>query len=139
MSSLYSKLAVLKNDEEFFKNSKKNSTIKQLQKELKLSHEEAAIFSIIMSYQLNSRYAEEFSKIKEDFKLEDEDYLKYLNIAYKLEKKGLLSLAEKRRERLEGKVNELNSLTEDKEALLSQYANIIDSFTSSSVNSKVLS
>ena len=39
--------------------------------------------------------------------------------------------SEKRRERLEGKVNELNSLTEDKEALLSQYANIIDSFTSS--------
>lgn len=32
---------------------------------------------------------------------------------------------------MEGKVNELNSLTEDKEALLSQYANIIDSFTSS--------
>ena len=100
MSSLYSKLAVLKNDEDFFKTSKKNSTIKQLQKELKLSHEEATIFSIVLSFQLNSNYASEFSKIKEDFKLEDEDYLKYLNIAYKLEKKGFLSLAEKRRERI---------------------------------------
>jgi PAS domain S-box-containing protein len=42
-----------------------------------------------------------------------------------------ITATEKIRERLEGKVNELNSLTEDKEALLSQYANIIDSFTSS--------
>ena len=42
-----------------------------------------------------------------------------------------ITSTEKRRERLEGKVNELNSLTEDKEALLSQYTNIIDSFTSS--------
>ena len=42
-----------------------------------------------------------------------------------------ITSTEKRRERLEGKVNELNSLTEDKEAFLSQYANIIDSFTSS--------
>ncbi|MDZ7819479.1 MAG: PAS domain S-box protein [Aliarcobacter sp.] len=42
-----------------------------------------------------------------------------------------ITSTEKRRERLEGKVNELNALTEDKEVLLSQYANIIDSFTSS--------
>ena len=40
MSSLYSKLAILKDDENFFKNNKKNLTIKQLQKELKLSFEE---------------------------------------------------------------------------------------------------
>lgn len=97
MQSLYSKLSILKDDEDFFKNSKKNPVIKQLQKELKLSIEEASIFSIIMSYQLNSNYASEFSKIKDDFKLENDIYLKYLNVAYKLEKKGLLSLAEKRR------------------------------------------
>ncbi|MGE4382455.1 MAG: ATP-binding protein [Arcobacter sp.] len=99
MQSLYSKLSILKDDEDFFKNSKKNPVIKQLQKELKLSIEEASIFSIIMSYQLNSNYASEFSKIKDDFKLENDIYLKYLNVAYKLEKKGLLSLAEKRRGR----------------------------------------
>ena len=99
MQSLYSKLTILKDDEDFFKNSKRNSVIKQLQKELKLSVEEATIFSIIMSYQINSSYASEFSKIKDDFKLENEDYLKYLNIAYKLEKKGLISIAEKRRGR----------------------------------------
>ena len=38
-------------------------------------------------------------EIKDDFKLTNEDYLKYLNIAYKLEKKGLISIAEKRRGR----------------------------------------
>ena len=38
---------------------------------------------------------------------------------------------ERRRERLEGKVEELNDLTLDKEALLSQYANAIDNFGSS--------
>ncbi len=97
MQSLYSKLTILKDDEDFFKNSKRNSVIKQLQKELKLSVEEATIFSIIMSYQINSSYASEFSKIKDDFKLENEDYLKYLNIAYKLEKKGFIALAEERR------------------------------------------
>ncbi|NCB13349.1 MAG: hypothetical protein EOM78_17145, partial [Erysipelotrichia bacterium] len=99
MQSLYSKLSILKDDEDFFKNSKKNSVIKQLQKELKLSIEEATIFSIIMSYQLSSNYAQEFSKIKDDFKLENDDYLKYLNIAYKLEKKGLFSISERRRGR----------------------------------------
>lgn len=97
MQSFYSKLSILKDDENFFKNSKKNPTIKQLQKDLKLSHEEASVFSIIMSYQLNSNYASEFSKIKDDFRLGDDDYLYYLNIAYKLEKKGLIILAEKRR------------------------------------------
>lgn len=99
MSSLYSKLSILKNDENFFSNSKKNSVIKQLQKELKLTLEETTIFSIIMSYQLNSNYAIEFSNIKDDFKLSDDTYLNYLNIAYKLEKKGLISIAEKRRGR----------------------------------------
>ncbi len=38
---------------------------------------------------------------------------------------------ERRRERLEGKVDELNDLTLDKEALLSQYADAIDHFGSS--------
>jgi AAA+ superfamily predicted ATPase len=88
-----------KNDENFFSSSKKNSVIKQLQKELKLTLEETTIFSIIMSYQLNSNYAIEFSNIKDDFKLSDDTYLNYLNIAYKLEKKGLISIAEKRRGR----------------------------------------
>lgn len=104
MSSLYSKLSILKDDENFFLNSKKNTMIKELQKELKLSVEESTIFSIIMSYQLNSGYAAEFSKIKDDFKLENDAYLNYLNIAYKLEKKGLISIAEKRR----GRTSRLN-------------------------------
>ena len=104
MSSLYSKLSVLKDDADFFLNSRTNKTIKEIQKELKLSVEEATIFSIIMSYQINSSYASEFSKIKDDFKLENEDYLKYLNIAYKLEKKGLISIAERRR----GRASRLN-------------------------------
>ena len=52
-----------------------------------------------MSYQLSSKYEQEFSKIKDDFKLKNDNYLKYLNVAYKLEKKGLLSIAEKRRGR----------------------------------------
>ena len=104
MSSLYSKLSILKNDENFFPNSKKNGVIKQLQKELKLTLEETTIFSIIMSYQLNSNYAIEFSNIKDDFKLSDDTYLNYLNIAYKLEKKGLISITEKRR----GRTSRLN-------------------------------
>ena len=80
MSSLYSKLSILKNDENFFPNSKKNGVIKQLQKELKLTLQETTIFSIIMSYQLNSTYAIEFLGIKDDFKLSDVTYLNYLNI-----------------------------------------------------------
>ena len=104
MSSLYSKLSILKNDENFFSSSKKNSVIKQLQKELKLTLEETTIFSIIMSYQLNSTYAIEFLGIKDDFKLSDDTYLNYLNIAYKLEKKGLISITEKRR----GRTSRLN-------------------------------
>lgn len=99
MSSLYSKLSILKDDENFFSNSKKNGVIKELQKELKLSAEEAIVFSIIMSYQLNSTYAIEFASIKDDYKLPDDIYLNYLNIAYILEKKGLISIAEKRRGR----------------------------------------
>ena len=66
MSSLYSKLSILKDDENFFSNSKKNGVIKELQKELKLSAEKAIVFSIIMSYQLNSTYAIEFASIKDD-------------------------------------------------------------------------
>ena len=99
MSSLYSKLSILKNDENFFSNSKKNSVIKQLQKDLKLTLEEATIFSIIMSYQVNSYYSFSFSTIKDDFKLDNDDYLKYLNIAYKLEKNGFISIVENRRGR----------------------------------------
>ena len=53
----------------------------------------------MMSYQLSADYAFDFSKIKDDFKLQDDEYLKYLNIAYKLEKKGLLSLYERRNNR----------------------------------------
>ncbi len=99
MSSLYSKLSILKDDENFFSNSKKNSVIKQLQKELKLTLEETTIFSMIMSYQVNSYYSFSFSIIKDNFKLDNDTYLEYLNIAYKLEKKGFIGIAEKRRGR----------------------------------------
>ena len=99
MSSLYSKLSILKDDENFFSNHKKLTVIKQIQKDLNLNIEESAIFSIMMSYQLSADYAFDFSKIKDDFKLQDDEYLKYLNIAYKLEKKGLLSLYERRNNR----------------------------------------
>ena len=99
MSSLYSKLSILKDDENFFVNHKKLTVIKQIQKDLNLNIEESTIFSIMMSYQLSADYAFDFSKIKDDFKLQDDEYLKYLNIAYKLEKKGLLSLYERRNNR----------------------------------------
>jgi AAA+ superfamily predicted ATPase len=99
MQSLYSKLSILKDDESFFSNSRKNSTIKQIQKELNLSIDEAVILSIIMSYQIQDSYSTDFSDIKKDFKLENDDYLKYLNVAYKLEKKGLIASAERRRGR----------------------------------------
>ncbi|MDD3025694.1 MAG: ATP-binding protein [Aliarcobacter skirrowii] len=99
MKSLYSQISILKNDENFFTNSKNNKAIKDIQKELKISFEEARIFSIIISYQLQDNYSTNFSIIKNNFNLENDEYLKYLNIAYKLEKKGLLALAEKRRGR----------------------------------------
>ncbi len=99
MSSLYSKLSILKDDENFFSNHKKLTVIKQIQKDLNLNIEESTIFSIMMSYQISADYAFDFSKIKDDFKLQDDEYLKYLNIAYKLEKKGLLSLYERRNNR----------------------------------------
>lgn len=99
MKSLYSQISILKNDENFFTNSKNNKAIKDIQKELKLSFEEAIVFSIIISYQLQDTYSTRFSDIKKDFNIENDEYLKYLNIAYKLEKKGLLALAEKRRGR----------------------------------------
>ena len=99
MQSLYSKLSVLKNQEDLFTNYKKNPTIKLIQKDLKLTLEEAVVFSVIISYQLENSYSTSFSDLKKDFKLESDDYLKYLNIAYKLEKKGLIALSERRRSR----------------------------------------
>ena len=48
MQSLYSKLSILKDNEDFFSNYKKNITIKQIQKDLNLSIDEAAIFCIII-------------------------------------------------------------------------------------------
>jgi len=96
MKSLYSQISILKDDENFFTNSKNIRVVKDIQRELNLSLEEARIFSIIISYQLQDSYSAKFSVIKNDFNLKNDEYLKYLNIAYKLEKKGLLTFAEKR-------------------------------------------
>ncbi|MDX4051026.1 ATP-binding protein [Aliarcobacter skirrowii] len=97
MSSLYSKLSVLKDDENFFLNSRTNKTIKEIQKELNITIDEAMVLSIIMSYQIQDTYSTSFDSLKKDFKLQSDEYLKYLNIAYKLEKKGFIALAEERR------------------------------------------
>lgn len=97
MSSLYSKLSVLKDDEDFFLNSRTNKTIKEIQKELNITIDEAMVLSIIMSYQIQDTYSTSFDSLKKDFKLQSDEYLKYLNIAYKLEKKGFIALAEERR------------------------------------------
>ncbi|MCT7482682.1 ATP-binding protein [Aliarcobacter cryaerophilus] len=97
MSSLYSKLSVLKDDEDFFLNSRTNKTIKEIQKELNITIDEAMVLSIVMSYQIQDTYSTSFDTLKKDFKLQSDEYLKYLNIAYKLEKKGLIALAEERR------------------------------------------
>ncbi|RXJ96063.1 hypothetical protein CRU94_05485 [Arcobacter sp. AHV-9/2010] len=99
MQSLYSKLSILKDDESFFLNSRTNKTIKQIQKELNLTIDEAMILSIVISYQIQDSYSTDFSNIKKDFKLESDEYLKYLNVAYKLEKKGFIALAERRKGR----------------------------------------
>ena len=45
MSSLYSKLSVLKDDEDFFLNSRTNKTIKEIQKELNITVDEAIVLS----------------------------------------------------------------------------------------------
>ena len=97
MSSLYSKLSVLKDDENFFLNSRTNKTVKEIQKELNITIDEAMVLSIIMSYQIQDTYSTSFDSLKKDFKLQSDEYLKYLNIAYKLEKKGFIALAEERR------------------------------------------
>ena len=97
MSSLYSQLSVLKDDENFFLNSRTNKTIKEIQKELNITIDEAMVLSIIMSYQIQDTYSTSFDTLKKDFKLQSDEYLKYLNIAYKLEKKGFIALAEERR------------------------------------------
>ncbi len=81
MKSLYSKLSIIKTEEDFFSNYKKNTTIKQIEKDLNLTIDEAAIFCIIISYQLENNYSTSFSDLKKDFNLESDDYLKYLNIA----------------------------------------------------------
>ena len=97
MSSLYSQLSLLKDDEDFFLNSRTNKTIKEIQKELNITIDEAMVLSIIMSYQIQDTYSTSFDSLKKDFKLQSDEYLKYLNIAYKLEKKGFIALAEERR------------------------------------------
>lgn len=97
MSSLYSKLSVLKDDENFFLNSRTNKTVKEIQKELNITIDEAMVLSIIMSYQIQDTYSTSFDALKKDFKLQSDEYLKYLNIAYRLEKKGFIALAEERR------------------------------------------
>lgn len=48
------------------------------------------VLSIIMSYQIQDTYSTSFDTLKKDFKLQSDEYLKYLNIAYKLEKRVLL-------------------------------------------------
>ncbi len=97
MSSLYSQLSVLKDDADFFLNSRTNKTVKEIQKELNITIDEAMVLSIIMSYQIQDTYSTSFDTLKKDFKLQSDEYLKYLNIAYKLEKKGFIALAEERR------------------------------------------
>ncbi|MGJ0339438.1 ATP-binding protein [Aliarcobacter cryaerophilus] len=97
MSSLYSQLSVLKDDADFFLNSRTNKTVKEIQKELNINIDEAMVLSIIMSYQIQDTYSTSFDTLKKDFKLQSDEYLKYLNIAYKLEKKGFIALAEERR------------------------------------------
>lgn len=97
MSSLYSQLSVLKDDADFFLNSRTNKTVKEIQKELNITIDEAIVLSIIMSYQIQDTYSTSFDTLKKDFKLQSDEYLKYLNIAYKLEKKGFIALAEERR------------------------------------------
>lgn len=57
MSSLYSQLSVLKDDEDFFLNSRTNKTIKEIQKELNITIDEAMVLSIIMSYQIQYSFA----------------------------------------------------------------------------------
>ncbi|MEN5386775.1 ATP-binding protein [Aliarcobacter skirrowii] len=99
MSSLYSQLSVLKDDEDFFLNSRTNKTIKEIQKELNITIDEAIVLSIIMSYQIQDTYSTSFDTLKKDFKLQSDEYLKYLNIAYKLEKGGFIALVEARRGR----------------------------------------
>uniref|UniRef100_UPI00082AD0CD ATP-binding protein n=1 Tax=Aliarcobacter cryaerophilus TaxID=28198 RepID=UPI00082AD0CD len=96
MSSLYSQLSILKDDESLFLNVKKNQTIKLIQKELNITIDEAIVISIIMSYQIQDSYSTSFDILKRDFKLDSDEYLKYLNIAYKLEKNGFIAFAERR-------------------------------------------
>ena len=74
MQSLYSKLSILKDDESFFQNSRKNQTIKQIQKELNITVDEAMVLSIIMSYQIQDTYSTSFDSLKKDFKLQSDDY-----------------------------------------------------------------
>ncbi|MGJ0321106.1 hypothetical protein [Aliarcobacter cryaerophilus] len=57
MSSLYSQLSVLKDDEDFFLNSRTNKTVKEIQKELNITIDEAMVLSIIMSYQIQYSFA----------------------------------------------------------------------------------
>ncbi|WP_066357943.1 ATP-binding protein, partial [Aliarcobacter cryaerophilus] len=94
--SLYSQLSILKDDESLFLNVKKNQTIKLIQKELNITIDEAIVISIIMSYQIQDSYSTSFDILKRDFKLDSDEYLKYLNIAYKLEKNGFIAFAERR-------------------------------------------
>ena len=64
MSSLYSKLSVLKDDENFFLNSRTNKTVKEIQKELNITIDEAMVLSIIMSYQIQDTYSTSFDALK---------------------------------------------------------------------------
>ncbi len=96
MKSLYSQLSILKDDESLFLNVKKNQTIKLIQKELNITIDESIVISIIMSYQIQDSYSTSFDILKRDFKLDSDEYLKYLNIAYKLEKNGFIAFAERR-------------------------------------------
>ncbi len=67
MSSLYSQLSVLKDDEDFFLNSRTNKTIKEIQKELNITIDEAMVLSIIMSYQIQDTYSTSFDSLKKRF------------------------------------------------------------------------
>lgn len=50
MSSLYSQLSVLKDDEDFFLNSRTNKTIKEIQKELNITIDEAMVSNEVLNW-----------------------------------------------------------------------------------------
>ena len=104
MQNLYADIIAQKKQKKFFQTTSQNKVINYLKEELSLADDEAVLFTIIFSYMLEEGDSCRFEKIKDDFDIKDSQYIHYLSMIQKLEKKGYLSIEKEYRRSRQNKL-----------------------------------